>query len=744
MPRSIYIYIFICFSAINIHAQLIVSASSNASTLVSNIVGSGVQVTNVTLNCNGTASGTFSSNGSNLGISSGIVLATGEVVEAIGPNNSSGGSLFGGEGCFNSDESFFDPNLLGIEPEARFDGCALEFDVKPVCNTLNINYVFASEEYPEFVGEGYNDAFGFFVWGPNPGGGTYNGTNIANVPGTGTAVAIDNINGGSFSQYYVNNSGGSSVEYDGFTTPLVASINVTPCSIYHLKLAIADAGDCIYSSAVFLSHKGLTCTQSEIPQVSTSSTPISCGNDGTATVNVTGYSNPITYNWQPGGQTTATATNLGVGTYTCTLGFSLPCPYTQTVSVNLNGNNILTLTTSSTNSYCNNPTGTATATVSGGITPYSSIIWNTTPPQNGTTINSLVPGTYSVTVSDATGCTITKPVIVNNTTPSININESILNSTCGSQNGGITLATITGGTLPFAYSWNTSPVTTTQNLVDMPAGVYELTITDADGCTKIESFSINNIDSITISTTSINEYCDQGNGEIHSKVLHGVAPYSWTWSHDAALNDSVALGLIAGAYTYTVTDNVGCVSRGNATLTNIRDVFTGEIYTRPLEPIINTDFLLGIDLPSNWDVSKIVLSDGSTRLEEMEVTLNYPEYGYYDALFYVISESGCKDTVEYSIFVKDFMTIYIPNTFTPNGDVRNNEWYVYGTLVKEIRIFVFNRWGQKLFETTELEQGWDGNYKGKMCQEDTYIYKVIALDYFDQEEEFVGHIHLIR
>lgn len=74
-----------------------------------------------------------------------------------------------------------------------------------------------------------------FCTGPNPSGGSYSGTNIAKVPGTGIPVAIDNINGGSFSQYYVDNSGGSTIEYDGFTKPLVASINVTPCSIYHLK-----------------------------------------------------------------------------------------------------------------------------------------------------------------------------------------------------------------------------------------------------------------------------------------------------------------------------------------------------------------------------------------------------------------------------------------------------------------------------------------------------------------------------
>ncbi len=744
MLRTFGIYIIICFSAFVSKAQLNVSATSNAGALVNNIVGSGVQVTNVTLNCNGSASGTFSSNGTNLGISSGIILATGDAVEAIGPNNSSGGSGFSSVGCFSSGESFFDPNVLGIEPEAKYDGCALEFDVKPVCNTLNINYVFASEEYPEFVGAGYNDAFGFFVWGPNPSGGSYSGTNIAKVPGTGIPVAIDNINGGSFSQYYVDNSGGSTIEYDGFTKPLVASINVTPCSIYHLKLVIADAGDCLYSSAVFLSHKGLTCSQSEVPQSSVSTTPISCGNDGTATVTVTGYSNPITYNWQPGGQTTATATNLGSGTYTCTLGFSLPCPFTQTVTATLTGNNILNLNTSSTNSYCNNPSGTASVVTSGGIPPYSPPTWNTIPPQSTNSINNLLPGTYSVTLSDASGCTVTKSIVVGNTSPNIIITDSIINSTCNSANGAVFIKNITGGTQPYSYNWDTSPISTSQNLTNIFPGVYSLTITDIDGCTKTENFTVNNLDSVLLSIKTINEYCNQRNGEINVSIINGVAPYNWDWSHSATLNNSSASGLSAGPYSFTVTDAAGCVSNGSAIITNIRDLFSGEIYTRPAEPIVNIDFALGVTLPPTWDITQIVLSDGTIRTNETEVMLNYPEYGYYNSTFYLISENGCLDTVKYTIFIKDFMTIYIPNAFTPNRDVRNNVWFVYGTLVKEIQILVYNRWGEKLFESNDIEKGWDGTYKGKMCQEDMYIYKVVAKDYFNEERKLVGHINLFR
>ncbi|HEY1038900.1 MAG TPA: choice-of-anchor L domain-containing protein, partial [Bacteroidia bacterium] len=375
--RKIAFCTFVLAAFTSTRAQLNISPTANANALVNTIVGSGVIVTNVTLNCNSQATGVFSTSGTNLGLSSGIVMATGTVQQAQGPNNSDGdfGLFSSNSNCFNSGESFFDGNITAIESEARYDGCVLEFDIKPVCNTLQINYVFASEEYPEFVGEGYNDVFGFFISGPRPGGGSYSGTNIAVLPGGSVPVSIDNVSPGS--PYYVNNTGGGSVQYDGFTTPLTASAAVVQCQTYHLKLAIADAGDCHYSSAVFLAAKGITCPSSQVPSLSATSTALNCGNDGTATVSVQNSSGPISYNWQPGGQTTQTATGLGAGTYTCTVGYTLPCPYTQTISVNVSGTNVLTLNTTSQNAYCNNPTGSASVAVTGGIQPYGTPVWNT-------------------------------------------------------------------------------------------------------------------------------------------------------------------------------------------------------------------------------------------------------------------------------------------------------------------------------------------------------------------------------
>ena len=136
----------------------------------------------------------------------------------------------------------------------------LEFDFETCSDTVQFNYVFASEEYPEYVNENVNDLFAFFISGPGIPGGTQN---IAVLPNGGGVVSIDNIHpsgvnvsGNSYPpvnpQYYVNNTNGSTIQYDGFTKKLTAIAAVECNTIYHLKMAIADVGDGVWDSGIFL------------------------------------------------------------------------------------------------------------------------------------------------------------------------------------------------------------------------------------------------------------------------------------------------------------------------------------------------------------------------------------------------------------------------------------------------------------------------------------------------------------
>ena len=111
--------------------------------------------------------------------------------------------------------------------------------------------MFGSEEYPEYANSSFNDVFGFFLSGPGIAGiFTNNARNIATLPETNQFVSINNVNHINNSQFYINNSGGLTIQYDGFTTVLKANATVIPGETYHIKLAIADVSDNIYDSGV--------------------------------------------------------------------------------------------------------------------------------------------------------------------------------------------------------------------------------------------------------------------------------------------------------------------------------------------------------------------------------------------------------------------------------------------------------------------------------------------------------------
>ncbi|MEO8066289.1 MAG: choice-of-anchor L domain-containing protein [Flavobacteriales bacterium] len=247
--------------AIGTQAQLVVDNTTTVESLVQNVLlGGGVNVSNITFNglpANFITeqAGSFNGTATTLGIGTGMMLATGSVFNAIGPNNVGSSSLGGGN--MNSD-----PDLAILsDPQTVNDAAVLEFDFVPAGDSVSFKFVFASDEYLEFV-NGVNDVFGFFVSGPGING-TFsnNAINIALIPGTSDPVTINTVNDVVNSAYYVNNGDGSNAPYnsdpqylqfDGMTVVLTASALVQCGQTYHIKIAIGDASDTVWDSAVFL------------------------------------------------------------------------------------------------------------------------------------------------------------------------------------------------------------------------------------------------------------------------------------------------------------------------------------------------------------------------------------------------------------------------------------------------------------------------------------------------------------
>ncbi|WP_287737276.1 choice-of-anchor L domain-containing protein, partial [Microcystis sp. M045S2] len=212
--------------------------SVTATNLVTTLVGSGVTVSSISFTGANVAAGLFSGGlAAGLGINEGVVLSSGNIALATGPNNSN----FAGADNFQLGDT--DLNNI-VTPNTTNDAAVLQFNFIPLSSTISFAFVFASEEYPEFVGSAFNDVFAFFV----------NGQNIALIPGTTTPVSINNVSPVTNSTFFISNTGGTfDNQFDGFTTVLSATANdLAPGIPARIKLAIADATDLIYDSAVFI------------------------------------------------------------------------------------------------------------------------------------------------------------------------------------------------------------------------------------------------------------------------------------------------------------------------------------------------------------------------------------------------------------------------------------------------------------------------------------------------------------
>lgn len=238
--------LYISLSSIS-HAQLRVDNTRTVKDLVRNVLADkGVVIDTITHSSNLDAIGFFNGTNSNIGLDSGIILSTGRIFTAAGPN------LIGNTGSSNNQPG---DSLLGLidTTNQNFDAAWIEIVVTPESDSLTFRFVFASEEYPESVNKNYNDIFGLFINGQ----GIQNDKNLAIIPNTNTPISINTVNQITNSQYYINNTGGTSVEFDGFTKVFEVGSKVVPCTKYRLRFVIADVKDLIFDSGIFIEANSL-------------------------------------------------------------------------------------------------------------------------------------------------------------------------------------------------------------------------------------------------------------------------------------------------------------------------------------------------------------------------------------------------------------------------------------------------------------------------------------------------------
>ena len=523
--------------------------------------------------------GYYSKGTSTFPIDEGILLSTGKISSAMGPNTYTN----------KSDEMVneaSDQDLTAISGRTMHDASILEFNFIPDGNLVEFKFIFASEEYLEYVNTAFNDAFGFFLSGPGISG-TYtnNAINLAQLP-NGDAVTINNIhsagtnvNNVSFpavnDTYYLNNPPASTtMEYDGSTVVLTATYAVTPGNNYKIKMAIADASDQKWDAGVFLKAKSFATNTLVI----TNPAPV-CVN-GTANLTLpavtAGSTAGLTYSyWQDAAATIpyTTPTVAPVGTYYIK-GSNTQSGCSDTKPVVVSQTNIVITETAASHAdvKCKGTTtGSATVTATGGTAPYT-YSWA---PSGGSaaTASNLAAGTYTVTATDSKGCTGTKQIIITEPAAILTATTSQTNVLCNAGTTGSATATPAGGTGPYTYSWAPSggSAATASNLA---AGTYTVTIKDANLCTITKTVTITEPTALTATTTQTNVLCKSATtGSATVTPTGGTGAYTYSWAPSGG-SAATASNLAAGTYTVTIKDANLCTITKTITITEPANALT--------------------------------------------------------------------------------------------------------------------------------------------------------------------------
>jgi gliding motility-associated-like protein len=589
-------------------AVLSSTPGASANSLVTNtlIGGNCFDVTNITSSGTANSRGTFNNGATNIGINNGVVLCSGNVNICPGPNTATNTS--GNTAGFNTN-SPNDPDLATLTAGDQFDVTKIEFDFKPTAANIQFDFVFASEEYCEWVGSSFNDVFGFFISGPG-----ISGTqDIALIPSTATPVAINSVNHNTNTAFYVNNNtfnacGGlpaispAEVSFDGFTTVLTAMATVQPCSTYHIKLALADVGDAALASAVFLKANsfeagGQIKAEPVYPGGGSFVYEGGCGGvgyikfiRGSGDINV-----DAVVNYTIAGTSTATE---GVDYATLPNPVIIPAgqsfiliPITVFPDLIIEGNETITLLLDNPCSCTQQPVtftivdvppleaemddqvlcGGAGAnlapTITSGVAPYT-YLWSTNATTSG--INVTTPGshTYTVTVTDACMNTTVVSATVD-LTPAPTAVLSGSGFLCAGVPSSFNLIVTLTGLGPWEVEWSGGTQTFTSSpgiLTVTDPGTYTLTSVEAGVCpgTVSGSVTVTEID-VNINLNGNNPGCFGANtGSITSTTTGGTAPYTYVWSPVASGANPTGLG--AGTYAVTVTSSQGCTETADVTL----------------------------------------------------------------------------------------------------------------------------------------------------------------------------------
>lgn len=789
-----------------VQGQLTVNTAPTPTQLVEDVlVGSGVQVTNVTYTGASAQIGSFDATNANLmSIDSGVVMASGEASYAIGPNTSYNGSTGSPPGAVNGDNHLLQAN----NGTSVNDVSILEFDFVPQGDTIEFNYIFGSEEYMTYA-TGINDVFGFFIRGPGING-TYsnNAENIATIPGTGQAVNLSNVNANTNAAYYVDNGDDPSglgtppaphstdpayIQYDGHTVVMTAKTAVLCDSTYHMKLAIADGSDNIIDSGVFLEANSFMSNAFTIEtdmnvglddstiwegcggidfdivrqkQDSNLTDTVYVEKSGTATegVDYTALSDTLFF---PPNQDSS---NISLSAFddsiiegtenaiidfiyqdqsacgnwdTATVEFYIDDP--DTVQINTMNDTVMGACTDSVELW---------ASATGGTGDYE-WTWDKGVP-NGDSSGYVSPNdttTYTVSTSDT--CAIGMPedsmtVFVPTYDPLEVYASNDTTFVCPSQSVPVGIDSITGGSGNSTFWWDSLGGDSSYAVSPSNTSIYILNAVDTclrdtavDGVQVTQGF-----DPLQVKAAPDTNVCTGDPANLRTEwTTGGIGDHSYVWEPDSLRGTPLWVqsdtAISSSTYTVTAIDSCGVTAKDSMVVSTQtpRADFDHEAQAYETEERISFNNRSWNASSFFWDFG---YADHTSTKEDTSIT--YPEEGSYEVSLLASDRLGCQDSISKEIDINKPFNFYVPNAFTPNNDGQNDVFHGMGEgfEFESYNMKVFDRWGELVFESENPERGWDGTYRGEPLPEGVYIYKISVEGENGQRFEKEGHVNLIR
>ena len=357
------------------------------------------------------------------------------------------------------------------------------------------------------------------------------------------------------------------------------------------------------------------------------------------------------------------------------------------------------------------------------------------------------PGNYTVYVQDnASGCISSNgPTVINAlpTPPNITLLYVDSISCNGLSDGGAAVQVTSGGTPPFVYSW--SPMGGTNDTVtNLPLGNYNIVVVDAAQCVVVQSFIIAQPTALTIFGSFTPIDCELGTlGTVDVDVSGGEQPYLYTWNIPSVSTDSIS-NLDIGSYSVNVTDNNGCSIAYGTTIGIINDLL---VNINPADTSINpgTSFVANAySLGSDYVWTPI---DGLSCTTCANPVVSPDSSGIYYVS--VSDDNGCQGSDSMSVTVKLLCgQLFVPTIFSPNGigPEANNKLWVFGKVacIKRFSFQIYDRWGEMVFESISILDGWDGNFKERPATSGNYVYKLSVLLFDDSIYNASGSLTLVR